>query len=382
MRQTYTVPRCLQLTKFYPPVFGGIETATYELAEGLLARGIPTEVLCANTSRATVRDTFGLISVTRAGSYAKLLSTSMAPGVVTELIRSRRDHDIVHVHLPNPMANVALLLARPTGRIVLHWHSDIINQAAALKLYEPLQERMLNRADAIIATSQAYADHSPWLKRHLHKVHVVPLGIQPSRLKQPALELENARRVLRSLHGQRPLVFSIGRMTTYKGFDQLILAARQLRSDGLVVIAGGGELLEAHRAQVKALGLEQRIVFTGRLSDLDVAAYMAEATAFCLPSTNRAEAFGMVLLEAMAASLPIVTTLIDGSGVPWVNAHGETGLNVPVNQPAALASALNQLLGDSSLAQRYGAAGRARLDKHFTADRMVEQTLQIYKHIA
>ena len=373
--------KTLQFTKFYPPVFGGIETATYELAEGLIARGIPTDVLCANTERRTVHDTYGPVRVARAASYAKLLSTSMAPSLVTELAKMRGQHDIVHVHLPNPMANVALRLAPPKARIVLHWHSDIINQAQALKLYEPLQQWMLRRADAILATSPPYAAHSPWLSAYSDKVHVVPLGIQPDRLQHPPQDLADVRRALRARHGDRPLVFSIGRMATYKGFDVLIEASRALRPEALVVVGGGGELLETHREQTRQLGLDDRIIFTGRLSDLEVAAYMAEAVLFCLPSTNRAEAFGMVLLEAMVARLPIVSTEIPGSGVPWVNVHGETGLNVPVQQPAALADAINCLLDDPALAGRYGDAGRRRFETHFTADRRVERTLDVYRRV-
>ncbi len=373
--------KTLQLTKFYPPVFGGIETATYELAEGLMARGHQTDVLCANTGRETVRDHYGPVPVTRTGSYAKLLSTSMSPRLITELMNIRSQHEIVHVHLPNPMANLALQLARPSGKVVLHWHSDIINQERVLKLYQPFQTWMLKRADAIIATSHPYAEASPWLAPYQDKLHVVPLGIQPSRLQQPATALMEARKALRHRHGARPIVFSIGRMATYKGFDVLIDTARLLDPDTLVVVGGGGELLHTFQRRVKDADLEERIIFTGRLSDLDVAAYMAEASLFCLPSTNRAEAFGMVLLEAMLAALPIVTTQIAGSGVPWVNVHGETGLNVPVNDSVALADALRQLIADPALARRMGDAGRRRFDTYFTADRMVDQTIDVYRKV-
>lgn len=373
--------KVLQFTKFYPPVHGGIETATYELTDGLARRGIDCEVLCANTDRTSRRDVVDGIAVTRSGSLAKLLSTSMSPRLVWDLMQMRGRHDVIHVHLPNPMANLALRLVPPNARIVLHWHSDIINQARALKLYEPLQSWMLKRADAIIVTSPPYGEHSPWLRPYLDKVHVVPLGIQPNRLQQPTDKLNQARRALRDRHGDGSIVFSIGRMATYKGFDVLIDASRELSPEAIVVIGGGGELLETHREEVRSRGLEHRVVFTGRLSDVEVAAYMAEAAVFCLPSTNRAEAFGMVLLEAMLASLPIVATDIEGSGVPWVNQHGESGLNVPVNQPVALATAINMLLADRSLARRYGDMGRRRFDSTFTADRMVEQTIEVYRKV-
>jgi rhamnosyl/mannosyltransferase len=371
----------LQLSKFYPPVHGGIETTAYELTEGLNAIGMHTDVLCANEGRKRIVERMGTppsYEVVRAASYAKLLSTSMSPGLAGELVRMRNRYDIVHVHLPNPMANVALWLARWPGRVVLHWHSDIINQARALKLYAPLQEWMLRRADAISVTSAAYADHSPWLRAHRAKTHVVPLGLDPRRIAQPPAALEAAIARLRARHGDRPLVFAIGRMASYKGFEYLIDAASRLHGQALVVIAGGGELLQAHRARVSAAGLEGRVELPGRIDEVDVFAYLSLARAFCLPSTNRAEAFGVVLLEAMSAGVPIVATHIPGSGVPWVNADGETGFNVAIGDSQALARALNILLDDPARARAMGTAGRQRFERYFTASRMVQQTSEIY----
>jgi rhamnosyl/mannosyltransferase len=373
--------KVLQLTKFYPPVHGGIETATQELADGLNARGVPTDVLCAHTGRWTQVEHRGASTLTRAGSLAFVLSTSMSPAMVRHLARARGRYDLLHVHLPNPMANVAVRLAGWPGKVVVHWHSDIVNQQRALRYYEPLQTWLLQRADAIIATSAPYAEHSPWLQPWRHKLHIVPLGIDVRHPLADPAERDAARAALDRELGTAPLVLGIGRMAGYKGFEHLVEAAAHLRPDARVVVIGGGALLADRRERVREAGLEHRIEFPGRLSNAEVEAYLERAQVFCMPSINRAEAFGMVLLEAMAARLPIVATDIAASGVPWVNVHGETGWNVPVEDPIALADAINGLLDDPARAKALGENGRRRLETHFTADRMVERTLEVYERV-
>lgn len=371
----------LQLSKFYPPVAGGIETAAFELTEGLNQQAVRTDVLCAHTHWRTSHERRDGYDITRAGSMGLVLSTSMSPQLIGHLWRLRARYDVLHVHLPNPMATLAMWIAHWPGAVVLHWHSDIINQAKALRYYEPLQTWMLRRANAVIATSQSYAESSRWLRPWLSKVHVVPLGIQPDRYQFTTDDVQAERESLRRTLGGRPLVFSIGRMTSYKGFDHLIRAASLLREDAVVVIGGSGELLDRHRDQVRDAGLEGRVRFPGRLTETQVAAHLAEARAFCLPSTSRAEAFGMVLLEAMGAGLPIVASDIEGSGVPWVNRDGATGFNVPVGDAGALAEALDLLLRDPETAARLGSQGRVRLHECFLAEHMVRQTAQVYRSL-
>jgi glycosyltransferase involved in cell wall biosynthesis len=369
--------RILQLSKFFPPVRGGIETIALELTEGFNALGIPTDVLCANLGLRTRIEKRQDYTVERAGSLGKLLSTSMSPALAWRVLRHRSRYDILHVHLPNPMANLALWIARWPHHVVVHWHSDIVNQPRALQLYAPLQDWLLRRADAIIATSAAYAEHSPWLVPYRDKVRIVPLGFDPARCAQD--EREQAAAAIRERYLHRPIVFALGRMAAYKGFDSLIDVVRLLRADAQVVVCGDGELLKLHREQVRAAGLADRIAFVGDLPAADVEAHLAAASVFCLPSRSRAEAFGMVLLEAMAAGRPIVASDIAGSGVSWVNADGETGYNVPVGDDAAMAAAIDRLLADPALARRMGEAGRRRLQGMFSTQQMIAGTLAVYR---
>lgn len=370
--------RVLQLSKFFPPIFGGIETVTWELAEGLHAAGVQVEVLCANQAPRTLRERspagYGIV---RAGSWGQLLSTSMAPSMVIEMLRRRRAHDIVHVHMPDPMAAVALWAARPAARVVVHWHSDVIRQRRALALYRPLQDWLLARADAVIATSEAYAQASGPLQPWLGKVRVVPIGMSDNR---PLACRQRAADVRQRLRGRR-LVFALGRMTYYKGFEVLIEAARQLPDDCAVIIGGHGELLEDYRHRVARAGLGGKVQLPGHIPDDDLASYFEACDVFCMPSTLRAEAYGVAMVEAMAVGRPVVASDITGSGVPWVNLHGRTGLNVPVGDAGALAAALTRLLVDEPLRLALGQGARRRYEEEFSAVRMTTRVLSLYRDL-
>jgi rhamnosyl/mannosyltransferase len=371
--------RLLQLSKYFPPVDGGIEVIAFELTQGLRALGFATDVLCTDTGGRTVRERQAGGEVVRAGVLGIALSTPMSPALVLELLRARSRHDVIHLHAPNPMATLALWIARPRARIVVHWHSDVIRQQRAMRLFEPLQTWLLTQASAVIATSERYFDHSPWLQPFANKVRIVPLGIDVARHRAAPAEVARKVEALRVRYEGRPIVFSLGRMVPYKGFDDLIEAARRLRSDALVIVGGGGELHQAHRARVRELGLERRIRFVGRLCREDVEAHLSLACAYCLPSNTRAEAFGVAMLEAMALGVPVVATRIEGSGVPWVNQDGVTGYNVEVGNADAMAEALDALARDPARVRTLGDAARRRYLEHFTADRMVATTIGIYR---
>lgn len=369
--------RVLQLAKFYAPDHGGIESVAHSLSAGFVRHGCTVEVLCAHKRRhhSDERDASG-VRVIRAANWGMVQSTSMAPSLPWLLWQRRRDADIVHVHMPDPLAALAVWLARPRARLVLHWHSDVVRQRVARHAYRPLERWLLRRADAIIATSQAYADSSPALQAFRGKMVVIPIGIPPPEAPEPERISELQRR-----YGGRRIVFALGRMTYYKGWEVLIEAARQLPADVLVVIGGGGPELPRYRALAERAGVADRVRFVGPLSAASVEAHFAIASVFCMSSTLRAEAFGVVVLEAMARGLAVAAADIPGSGLGWVHQDGVTGLRVPPRDAAALASALRRLLDDASLRARCGAAGRRRWEELFTADAMADQTMALYRRL-
>jgi glycosyltransferase involved in cell wall biosynthesis len=373
--------RVLQLSKFYPPAHGGIEAVARDLSAGLTARGLQVQVLCANhrSNYSDELDALG-VRIVRARRHGQLLSVSVAPSLpwlARRMLHGRgHAHDIVHVHMPDPLAALAVWTARPQVPLVLHWHSDVVRQRLSMHLYEPLQRWLLQRADAVIATSQAYAESSTVLRPWLHKVEVIPIGAPAPVPPTPESVAEARHR-----YGDRRIVFALGRMTYYKGYEVLIEAAAALPPDVVVVVGGGGDGLARYRALANERGVGGRVRFVGPLTQARVESYFAAAEVFCLASTVRAEAFGVAVLEAMARGLPVVSTQIPGSGLPWLNQHGVTGLKVPPGDPQALATALRTLLDDAELRRRCGAAGRARWEQHFSAETMCAATVALYRRL-
>jgi rhamnosyl/mannosyltransferase len=168
----------------------------------------------------------------------------------------------------------------------------------------------------------------------------------------------------------------VGRLRYYKGLNYLVDALRAIPRAQLVVV-GAGPMERAWRSLAQELGVAERVVFVGEVSDAELPGYYAAADIFVLPASERSEAFGAVQLEAMAAGKPVVCTEL-GTGTSFVNVNEETGLVVPARDAPALASAINRLIADPMLRARMGAAGRARVLAEFTLDKMVERVMAVY----
>jgi rhamnosyl/mannosyltransferase len=358
--------KVLHVGKFFPPHAGGMESHL-ELICRLTKSDVDLQVLVSSDDARTVREVRDGVPVTRVGTRLTLASASFNPGMAREIRRARAD--VVHFHHPNPTAVLSYLAARPGGRLVVTYHSDIVRQRVLGPLVSPLIHAFLHRADAIIATSPDYAASSPVLRRHADRVTVLPFGIDTDEIRRVD---EREVRAIRARYGER-IVFAAGRLVYYKGFDYLVRAMR--RVDAHLLIAGGGPLRGELERLAGEEGVAAKVTVLGPVPDLRP--YYHAADVFALPSVARSEAFGIVQLEAMACGLPVVNTSLD-TGVPFVSPHGLTGLTVPPADPAALAAALGTLLSDPALRARLGAAGRERVQGELSAERMARRTLGLY----
>jgi rhamnosyl/mannosyltransferase len=165
-----------------------------------------------------------------------------------------------------------------------------------------------------------------------------------------------------------PRVLFVGRLVYYKGVEVLFEA--MARCTGTLLLVGDGPLEPALRQRAVVLGIQNRVVFAGRVSDEDLPAYYQASDVFVLPSIARTETFGVVQVEAMAAGLPVVSTNLP-TGVPWVNQDGVSGLVVPPADPGRLADAIGSLLADPVLRERLGRNAVARAGELFSRDRMI-----------
>ncbi len=357
---------------YYPPVTGGIEISVHRLVEGCRDVCGDLSVLVAGHRLFTYRSEVEGIPVTRVGQWGRLLSTPIAPTFPLHL--RRRNADLLHYHLPHPTAVMSHLIARPQGRVVVHYHSDIVRQARYMPLYRPFLYRFLDQCDRIIVTSPNYIETSPVLPRFREKCRIVPLGVPINRFL-PTPEVEDQAQIIRRRYGMK-LVLFVGVLRYYKGVRYLIEAMQKV--PGKLLIVGDGPLLGELMRQAATLPHSNRIHFLGQVED--VAPYYYASDVFCLPSIYRSEAFGIVQVEAAAAGLPLVCTEI-GSGTTFVNQHEETGLVVPPADSDALAQSLTKLLDNTELRVRYGTAAQNRARTLFTQECMVRGILSVYEEV-
>jgi rhamnosyl/mannosyltransferase len=352
----------LHAAKFYPPVPGGMETIVADLCN-LTAGDWDVGVVAAHTDAATKIERCGEVRVVRAGAWATAHSVPICPSLPFHLWREAPD--CVVLHEPNPVAAASLLLRTPGRRLVIWHHSDLVRPAWAPYVYGCVRRALYRRAECVIVSSPNLATQSP-VARWARRIAVVPFGIAIERYRRTPSHSHVADRIRHTTRG--PRVLFVGRLVYYKGVEVLIDA--MARCAGTLLLVGEGPLEASLRARVAALGMQDRVVFAGRVADEDLPAWYHAADVFVLPSIARTEAFGVVQIEAMASGLPVVSTTLP-TGVPWVNQDGVTGLVVPPGNVAALAGALQILLGDAQLRARLAGQALDRAERHFSRNRMV-----------
>jgi glycosyltransferase involved in cell wall biosynthesis len=359
----------LQVGKFYPPAAGGMERMLQMLCEGERAAGVETRALVANHERRTVHEVVNGVPVTRVASVARGGAVEWCPTFPRWFCR--HDADVIVIHEPNPIALVANMLCRPTVPTVVWFHSEVVRPRLQYKaFYEPFLSFTLRRAARIVVSSPALAEQAQALRPYRGKCVVIPFGFDPERFAPPASPVTS---------GETPLVLFVGRLVEYKGVDVLLRALAGLENVRAVLV-GDGPRRAALEELATDLGLAGRVTFAGEVSDERMADLYAACDLFVLPSVTRAEAFGLVQLEAMAAGKAVVSTSVP-TGVPWVNQHERTGLIVPPGDVPALRKAIQRLLTDPDLRTRMGREGRARVARDFTPARMIQQMLALYREV-
>ena len=371
--------KILHLSKFYPPDPGGLEHVVARLAEGAAERGHDVRVIAATGSgwvrepgrRITEPPRHGVV-VVRLPTHGVVWSQPIAPGY---LGAARWPADVVYLHRPHPLADLAALAAR--GPLILLHHSDVQRQRAVRVAYGPLAHLVARRAAAVVVAAAANLRHAHDLgPAGRAKARVIPFGVDERRFA-PKDSVSRPAAFPPPTSG--PVGLFVGRLVSYKGLDVLLraMAGSALR----VVLVGGGPERGALESQAAKLGLGDRVVFAGEIGADDLLRFYRAADYFVLPSTTAAEMFGVCLLEAMACAKPVITTALT-TGVGEVNARDVTGLEVPPGDHAALRAAMERLTTDREMRLRMGSAGRERVLANFTLAQMIDRHLALCGELA
>lgn len=358
--------------KDYYPVLGGIENHVRMVAEEQAQRGHDVTVLVTSRGlrgQTTQSDGVRLI---KAGRLATIASAPLSLSLFGWL--RRLPSDIIHLHFPYPIGEIAYLLGGRAQAMVVTYHSDIVRQKGLLRLYAPVLRRVLQRADRIMPTNERYVETSVHLRPVAAKCTVVPLGIDLDRFAQADATKVAA---IQGRFGQ-PLLIFVGRLRYYKGLEYLIRAMPQTPARLLVI--GSGPMGKQWKALAAELKLTGKVVFLGDISDADLPAYYHASTLFVLPSSQRSEGYGISMLEAMSCGLPAISTEL-GTGTSFVNQHEKTGLVVPPGDVPALERAINQLLSSDDLRRRFGQAAHERAWSEFSRAAMVDRIQAVYEQV-
>jgi glycosyltransferase involved in cell wall biosynthesis len=350
----------------YPPVAGGIEKHI-----DLIRKALPDVdsdvIVCARRrrSRRLCVDTGVEVHVAELGP--RPWSVPIAPTFPVSL--RHMNADVVHIHMPNPLGELSALLdrARP---LVCSYHADIVRQARLTRVYRPLVQACFDRANVVIVGSRRLAETSPFLGSHASRATVLPYFIDSEHFSPSRVNAQERQQVRARYPG--PIVLAVARLVYYKGLDILIQAARSLVAS--IVIVGEGPMLGRLRNLARDL---TNVHLVGRLSEQELRAHLAAADCFVLPSTSRAESFGLAVLEAQSMEVPAVVTDV-GTGTIEAIAPGETGLVVTPGDPCALAAAINELLADPDRRAAMGKRARERVVAAHSAQPAAAQLRAIY----
>lgn len=368
--------KILQIGKFYP-ICGGVEKVMYDITVGLSQRQIYCDMLCASAENHPPGNLLlnQFARILCVPSWKKVASTMLSPAMVYRLRKIRKEYDIIHIHHPDPMACLALFLSGYKGPVVLHWHSDILKQKRLLKLYAPLQNWLMRRAEVIVGTTPVYVRESPFLEDIQRKVTSIPIGVDEMKPSS-----ERVAQIRKKYTGKK-IIFSLGRLVEYKGYEYLIRAARRLSDEYIILIGGKGPLWEYLQALIDELGVADKVKLLGFIEDRELPDYFGACDLFCLSSIWKTEAFGIVQIEAMSCGKPVIAMNIPESGVNWVNMDRFSGLNVKPEDADALAEAITAVLTDKALYEKLSQGARKRYETMFTKELMTELCLNLYRMV-
>lgn len=358
-------------------VFAGTERHIFTLATALKRLNVSSVVICPGHSPLAEECRLGGIEV------VALEKRGLVDGSAIKCLRRLSVSDespIVHAHNGRCLLNAAIATR---GRIPLVFTQHFLQpnhatQAGMKGLVYRLAHGWVNsKVNAFIAVSKAAADLMIFREKiEPNKVNIVSNGIDP--VSPVALTAPGLVRSQFSVVNGQPMILCLARLEAEKQIENLIEAAHLLKQRGITghfIVAGDGSLRGV---------LEQRIA-TLKLDNIKMVGFQSDALSlvnacdiFVLPSP--AEPFGLVLLEAMALSKPIIA--VNAGGPAEIVVSGETGLLTQTPKPEHLAEALKKLIADKSERKRLGEAGYQRFLQLFTADAMAAKTMEVYQSIS
>ncbi|MDL1916876.1 glycosyltransferase family 4 protein [Anaerolineae bacterium CFX4] len=377
--------RVAHLTATFFPYPSGTGRVCLQNALGAAKLGCDVTVITSAVKDESVIDDPPGLTVHRLPAAFKVGNAPLLPG----LFRMAK-YDIVHLHYPFVFGQEILHAVAGLRRIpvVITYHQDLIlsgMMGRMVALHEKTVGRLiLTRANRLLVTSRDYFNASRiarFFKPNDPRVTEMPNGVDTSRF---TTDVDTAG--IRSMYGfaEDDVVLAFcGGMDTphyFKGVDVLLNAAARVDAPNLrLMLIGDGDLRARYMEEARRLGLGERAVFCGRVPDSDLPRHYAAADFLVLPSTTMGEAFGIVLLEAMAAGKPVIASNLPG--VRTVVNSGVDGFLAAPNDVDDLAARIRDMLDAGDRRKVMGRAGRDKVVAKYDWSRINERLVDVYREV-
>lgn len=359
---------------YFPDSYGGLEQTINQICLASSKHGIENRVFTLSSEPAPSTIKRPEAEIHRFPLSVDIASCGFSLKGLYGFKKYSRWADVIHYHFPWPFADILHLMHNVDRPSVVTYHSDIVRQKHLFWLYRPLMDRWFSRVQQIIATSQNYLETSDILLRYREKVSVIPIGIEKS--SYPSVSPETLEK-WRSHLGENFFLF-VGVLRYYKALHVLLEA---IQGAGYrTVIAGSGPAETGLKKQTRNLGL-RNVDFLGFIEEEDKVALLTLCRAIVFPSNQRAEAFGISLLEGAMFGKPMISSEI-GTGTSFINVDGKTGFVIPPDDPLALRRAMDELHDNEQMAAKMSEAARDRYLSHFTGDKMGKDYVRLYRKLA
>ncbi len=358
---------------------GGVTEHVSHLAEQFLSRGHEVHIIAPSSGDETepiasldapVHRIGRVVSVPANGSVARI-TLSLRSYLQAKRLLAEEQFDLIHLHEPM-MPALPLTVLRHSGTTNIGTFHAFRNTPLTYFYSKPILQPFYRKLHGHIAVSSAARD---FIGEYFPADYrIIPNGIDFSRFNTRSAPLEQ-------LADDRPTVLFVGRLEKRKGLRFLLRAwpmvlARQ--PEARLVVVGRGRPLEGYKRFAARQGWSPSdVMFAGYVPAEDLPRYYQSCDVFCAPNTGQ-ESFGIVLLEAMAAGAPIAAS--DIPGYRDVVSHGQEGMLVERQNPAALADRLCQMLGNPEMRARMRRAGQQKA-RNFDWPHVASQVLDYYEEV-
>lgn len=369
-----TVKKILMVTYDYYPSAGGGIRYQKDIVDYFRTKQNIVDVLTISTDSRMHIESHERGSIIRLPRLATVHSAPLSKPYCYLFGKMVSNYDIVHFNFPNPIAELSAL--RHSKKIkniktVVFYHADIVPAKRFSGIYNRfVTPHFLKNMDYILVSSPNLPKYSPHLQPFKNKIHTIPFGIDVNHY------LPLSDRLVKVPHDRNDLnILFVGRLSRYKGIDYLIRAMRGL--EGKLSIIGEGPLKESLQQLAETMNLKERVEFCGYVSEQMLLEKYQKADILVLPSTDAGEAFGYVLIEAMACRTALISTELR-TGTSWVNADGQTGFVIPPKDVKSLHNVLKRLSEDRALLEQFKNNALHRAHEQFSLNRMLRETENIY----